>query len=48
MKGFLWLAHPKDMQRACLLLPDKDGEMMMEAAPSIQQWLSNFQSLVSS
>ena len=47
MKGFLWLACPKDTQWACLLLPDKAGETMMEAAPIIQQWLSNFQSLVS-
>lgn len=47
MKGFLWLACPKDTQRACLLLPDKAGEAMTEAAPSIQRRLANFQSLVS-
>lgn len=33
MTGFPRLACPKDMQRACLLLPDKAGEMMTEAAP---------------
>lgn len=48
MRGFLWLVCPKDMQRACLLLLDKAGEKMMEAALSTHQRFSNFQSLVSS